>query len=296
MKIAILSRNPALYSTQSLVRAGRKKGHYMVVIDHMRCDLFLEKNKPQIYYENDRLKGIAGIIPRIGSSVTGYGLSVIQQFEAMGIFTTLSSEALMKSRNKFRSMQILTSAGLNIPKTILSNNPYTTTELLEMLGKPPYILKLATSTHGMGVIKSDDIQNAETIVDAFYRNKNRVLMQEYIGEANGADLRVFIVDGEIVGSMKRQAREGEFRSNLHRGAYAEPISLTEQERSTALKAAQLMGLKIAGVDMLQSKRGPLVLEVNASPGLEGIERTTGVDIANSIISFVERKLKRRHRF
>lgn len=265
----------------------------MRVIDHMRCDLVVEKNSPQIYYENEKLQGISAIIPRIGSSATDFGVSVIQQFEAMDIFSTLSSEALLKSRNKFRSMQILSAHGIAIPKTILSNNSYTTSELLDLLGDPPYILKLGVSTHGIGVIKSDDKQNAETILDSFYRTKTRVLMQRFIKEANGADIRVLIVDGEIVASMKRQARPGEFRSNLHRGASAQPISLSEAEKETALRASRLMGLRIGGVDILQGKEGPIVLEINASPGLEGIETTTGVDIAGRILDFVERNVKKR---
>lgn len=265
----------------------------MIVLDHMRCDLLVEKNRPRILYENEEISGINAVIPRIGTSATDYGLSVVQHFESMDVFTTLSSEALIKSRNKFRSLQILAANGLGVPKTILSNNSYTTSELLQKIQGPPYILKLSKSTHGIGVIKSDSLQNAETILDAFYKTGSKVLMQEFIEEADGADIRILIVNGSIVATMKRQARKGEFRSNLHRGGSAIIITPTDAERHLALRATELMGLKVAGVDILRSNKGPMVLEINASPGLEGIETTTGIDIAGDIISFVESKVKKR---
>lgn len=291
MKIAVLSRNPALYSTQSILRAGRKRGHYMIVLDHMRCDLLIEKGHPSLFYENERISGVKAIIPRIGASATEFGVAVIRHFESKGVFSSLSSEALLRARNKFHAFQILASNGVTIPKTIMSNNPYSSSELLRRLPGPPYIIKLLNSTHGIGVIKSDTTINALSIIDTFFKTKQRALLQEFIAEAEGADLRAFIVDGKIVASMKRQAQNGEFRSNLHRGATARQIMLTQEEQDMALRSAELLGLKVAGVDILRSNRGPVVLEVNASPGLEGIETTTGMDIGGKIVEYVERNYK-----
>ena len=296
MKIMVLSRNPALYSTQRLMQAGRQKGHHMIVVDHMRCDMIINRNNPELYFEGEKLKGINAVIPRIGSTATGFGEAVLRHIEAMNIYSTLRPDALIRSRNKFRAYQILASNGIHIPKSILSNNPWTTDMLLRKLGDAPYIIKLMNSTHGMGVIKSDSHQNAITIVDAFNKARQRMVYQKFIKEAAGTDLRVFVVDGEIVASMMREAQDGDFRSNLHRGGISYLVELSEIEKNISIKAAKVLGLGVAGVDILRTKNGPMVLEVNASPGLEGIEGTSGVDIAGKIISMVERKIKRKHSF
>ena len=288
MKIAILSANPNLYSTKRLIEAGKKKGHEMIVIDHTKCDLVIEKKKPIIIYKNERIQGIDGVIPRIGASVTFFGTAVVRQFEMMKIFTATESQALVRSRDKLRSLQILARAGLDLPKTVFSNYSKNVSNIVDKVGGAPLVIKLLEGTQGLGVVLADNKNSAETILEAFNGLKARVIVQEFIKEAKGADIRVFIVDGVVVGAMKRQGKEGEFRSNLHRGGSAEIFQLSDEEENAALKAAKSMGLGIAGVDMLQSARGPLILEVNSSPGLEGIENATGKDIASQIIKYVER--------
>ncbi|MDC0015185.1 30S ribosomal protein S6--L-glutamate ligase [Flavobacteriales bacterium] len=288
MKIAILSANPNLYSTKRLIEAGKKKGHEMIVIDHTKCDLVIEKKKPIIIYKNERIQGIDGVIPRIGASVTFFGTAVVRQFEMMKIFTATESQALVRSRDKLRSLQILARAGLDLPKTVFSNYSKNVSNIVDKVGGAPLVIKLLEGTQGLGVVLADNKNSAESILEAFNGLKARVIVQEFIKEAKGADIRVFIVDGVVVGAMKRQGKEGEFRSNLHRGGSAEIFQLSDEEENAALKAAKSMGLGIAGVDMLQSARGPLILEVNSSPGLEGIENATGKDIASQIIKYVER--------
>lgn len=288
MKIAILSANPNLYSTRRLVEAGRKKGHEMVVIDHTKCDLVIEKKKPIIIYKGKEIKDVDGVIPRIGASVTFYGTAVVRQFEMMKTFTATESQALVRSRDKLRSLQILSRAGLDLPKTVFSNYSKNVANIIEKVGGAPLVIKLLEGTQGLGVVLADNKNSAESILEAFNGLKARVIVQEFIKEAKGADIRVFIVDGVVVGAMKRQGKEGEFRSNLHRGGTAEIFQLSDEEENAALKAAKVMGLGIAGVDMLQSARGPLILEVNSSPGLEGIEAATGKNIALQIIKYVER--------
>lgn len=288
MNIAILSRNPALYSTQSLVNAARKRNHFVRVFDHMHCDLVIEESKPCIYYHGQQVKNIQAIIPRIGNSATTYGSSVIRQFELMKIFTTLKADPLLQARDKISCMQILAANGIAVPKSTISNNLMTINQMIDEVGPMPVIIKLVNGTHGLGVMLAEQKKMAESIIEAFYKTKQRVFLQQFVAEAKGADVRVFIVDNEVVGVMKRQAAEGEFRSNLHRGATSEVIQLKENEMDIAKKAAKVLGLKVAGVDMLQTSKGPLVLEVNASPGLEGIETTTGRDIASKIIKYVEK--------
>ncbi|HMS97586.1 MAG TPA: RimK family alpha-L-glutamate ligase [Saprospiraceae bacterium] len=290
MNIVVLSRNPSLYSTQAIVDAGRKKHHYVRVLDHMFCDLLIEKDKLEIYYNFQKLENVHAVIPRIGTTATSFGSSVIRQFEAMGIFTTLKAEALLKARNKLTCMQLLSGAGLGVARTGITNNLYTLPFIIDKVSTAPYIVKLATGTQGLGVILSESKSNAESIVEAFQKTEEKVLIQQFIEEARGSDIRVFVIDGKIVGAMKRQAKNGEFRSNLHRGAHSENVVLTSEEEEVALKATEVMGLHIAGVDMLRSHAGPLILEVNASPGLEGIEGTTQIDIAGKIIEFIERKV------
>ncbi|MCT4560160.1 MAG: 30S ribosomal protein S6--L-glutamate ligase [Crocinitomicaceae bacterium] len=288
MKIAILSRNPKLYSTSRLVEAGEKKGHEMLVIDHAKCDIVIEKKKPTIRYNDEVLKDIDAIIPRIGASVTFYGTAVIRQFEMMRVFSAIESQALMRSRDKLRSLQILSRAGLGMPKTVFSNYSKHTASIIKEVGGAPCVIKLLEGTQGLGVVLANNENAAASVIEAFNGLQARVIIQEFIREAKGADIRAFVVDGVVVGAMKRQGKPGEFRSNLHRGGSAEVIQLTDDEENAALKAAKAMGLGIAGVDMLQSARGPLILEVNSSPGLEGIEKATGKDIAKSIIRYVER--------
>lgn len=290
MNIIILSRNAALYSTQSIVNAARIRNHYVRVIDHMACDLIIEKGKPQILYNNQILDKIDAVIPRIGASATTYGASVLRQFEAQNVFLSLKATPLLRARNKLSCLQILAAAGIGVPKTIYCSNLYTLPNLLDSMGSYPVIIKLINGTQGMGVILAENKNNAESIMEAFHTTNEKVIVQKFIKEAKGADIRAFVVNGEIVGSMKRQARAGDFRSNLHRGGTAEKIILSPEEKETALKSVDILGLNIAGVDMLQTENGPLVLEVNASPGLEGIEGTTDVDIAGKIISYIEKSV------
>ena len=290
MKIVILSRNKSLYSTQRLIEAGENRGHEMLLLDHMKTVLVIEQGRPHIFFNGKEVTDVNAVIPRIGSSATFYGSAVVRQFEMMKIFTAVESQALVRSRDKLRSLQILARAGIGIPKTAFASSPKEKDidNVIESIGGAPCIIKLLEGTQGIGVILADNHKAAKSVIEAFMKIKANMLVQEFIKEAGGADIRVFIVDGQIVGAMKRQAKDGEFRSNLHRGGSASVIQLSPEERATAIKAVKNLGLGIAGVDLLQSKRGPLVMEVNSSPGLEGIEGATGIDIAGKIIEYVER--------
>lgn len=288
MKIAILSRNQKLYSTRRLVEAAEQRGHEVVVLDHLKCVLVIEKGNPHIYYGGQEVTGIDAIIPRIGTSVTFYGAAVVRQFEQMKVFSSVESQALVRSRDKLRSLQLLAKAGIGMPKTAFASAPKNIDNVLTQVGGAPVVIKLLEGTQGIGVILAETHKSAKSVIESFLALKANILVQEFIKEAGGADIRAFIVDGKIVGAMKRQGLPGEFRSNLHRGGSANVIELSKEERETAIKAAKKLGLAIAGVDMLQSSRGPLVMEVNSSPGLEGIEGATGVDIAGKIIEYVER--------
>jgi ribosomal protein S6--L-glutamate ligase len=288
MRIAILSRNSKLYSTRRLVEAAEKRGHVVRVLDHQKCVLAIEKNNPKIYYFGEEITGIDAIIPRIGASVTFYGTAVVRQFEQMNVFSSVESQALVRSRDKLRCLQLLAREGIGMPKTAFASTPKHTDNLLRQAGGVPVIIKLLEGTQGIGVILAETEKSAKSVIESFFSLKANILVQEFIREADGADIRAFVVDGKIVGAMKRQGLPGEFRSNLHRGGTAELVTLTEEERITAIKSVKRLGLAVAGVDMLRSSRGPLVMEVNASPGLEGIERATGVDIAEKIIEYVER--------
>ena len=290
MKIVILSRNKSLYSTQRLIVAGENRGHEMLLLDHMKTVLVIEQGRPHIFFNGKEVTDVNAVIPRIGSSATFYGSAVVRQFEMMKIFTAVESQALVRSRDKLRSLQILARAGIGIPKTAFASSPNDKDidNVIESIGGAPCIIKLLEGTQGIGVILADNHKAAKSVIEAFMKIKANMLVQEFIKEAGGADIRVFIVDGQIVGAMKRQAKDGEFRSNLHRGGSASVIQLSPEERATAIKAVKKLGLGIAGVDLLQSKRGPLVMEVNSSPGLEGIEGATGIDIAGKIIEYVER--------
>lgn len=288
MKIVILSTNPKLYSTKRLVEAGEQRKHQMLVIDHTKCDIIIEKKKPQVIYNGESINNVDAIIPRIGASVTFYGSSVVRQFEMMKVFSAIESQALIRSRDKLRSLQILSRAGLGLPKTAFTNYSKDVDRVIEHIGGAPCVIKLLEGTQGVGVVLAETHNAATSVLEAFHGMKARVIVQEYIKESNGADIRAFVVDGVVVGAMKRQGKEGEFRSNLHRGGTATRIELTDDEENTALKAARVLGLGIAGVDMLQSKNGPKIMEVNSSPGLEGIEKATNVDIAQKIIRYIER--------
>ncbi|MFC5047918.1 30S ribosomal protein S6--L-glutamate ligase [Aquimarina hainanensis] len=290
MNIKILSRNASLYSTDVLVQAAIKRKHNVQVIDPLNCDLVMEKKKPEIYYRGKKLDHVDAIIPRIGSSITYYGTAVVRQFEMMNVFTTVESQALIRSRDKLRSLQILSKAGLGLPKTVFTNYSRDIDGVIAHVGGAPLIIKLLEGTQGLGVVLAETKNAAESVIEAFNGLQARVIVQEYIKEAKGADIRAFVVDGQVVGAMKRQGKEGEFRSNLHRGGTASVIELTDEEEVMAIKAAKAMKLGVAGVDMLQSERGPLILEVNSSPGLEGIERATGKDIAKTIIRYIERSV------
>lgn len=287
MHLAILSRNANLYSTRRLVQAAEQRGHRVTVIDVLKCNLLMEKRNPGIYYQNGYLTDVDGVIPRIGASVTFYGTAVVRQFEMKKVFSAVESQALVRSRDKLRSLQILSRAGLGLPKTVFTNFARNVDPILETLGTP-VVIKILEGTQGLGVVLAENRNAAKSVIEAFHSLKVRIIMQEFIAEAKGADIRAFVVDGKVVGAMKRQAKEGEFRSNLHQGGSASVVRLNAEEKETALRAAKAMGLGVAGVDMLQSKRGPLVMEVNSSPGLEGIEKATGKDIAGKIIQYMER--------
>jgi ribosomal protein S6--L-glutamate ligase len=288
MNIKILSRNPNLYSTRRLVEAAQKRKHNVEVIDHLKCDLVIEKRKPSIIYKGESLADTDAIIPRIGASVTFYGTAVVRQFEMMGAFTTVDSEALVRSRDKLRSLQVLSRAKIGLPKTVFTNYSRDVESVITQVGGTPLVIKLLEGTQGLGVVLAETKNAAKSVIEAFNGLKARVIVQEFIKEAKGADIRAFIVDGHVVGAMKRQGKEGEFRSNLHQGGSAEVIELTDEEEIAAIRAAKAMKLGVAGVDMIQSTRGPLILEVNSSPGLEGIEKATGKDIAKTIIRYLEK--------
>ena len=291
MNIVILSRNPHLYSTQRLVKEGEARGHEMEVIDPLKCDIIIEKEKPTIYYKDRYLDYVDAIIPRIGSSVTFYGCALVRQFEEMGVFTIVTSDAIQRSRDKLRSLQRLSKAGIGMPKTVFTNYSRDVEEVIEHVGGTPVIIKLLEGTQGLGVVLAESKNAAESVLEAFNGLEARVIVQEFIKEAKGADIRALVVDGQVVGAMKRQGKEGDFRSNLHRGGSANIIKLNTDELKLAMNASRVLKLPVCGVDMLQSSRGPLLLEVNSTPGLEGIEGATGRNIARAIITFIESNRK-----
>lgn len=291
MNLVILSRNPNLYSTKRLIEEGEARNHQMEVIDPLQCDLIIEQEKPAIYYRDRLLDYVDAVIPRIGASVTFFGSAVVRQFEMMNVFTTVTSDAIIRSRDKLRSFQRLSKAGIGIPKTVFTNYSRDVVEVIERVGGTPVIIKLLEGTQGLGVVLAETKNAAESVLEAFNGLQARALVQEYIAEAKGSDIRALIVDGQVIGAMKRQGREGEFRSNLHRGGSANYIKMSEAELKLAIKAARVLKLPICGVDMLQSNRGPLLMEVNSTPGLEGIEAATEKNIAKAIITFIERNRK-----
>lgn len=295
MRIAILSRNPNLYSTRRLKEACENRGHEAVVLDHMRCSLIGQHQNPRILYNGEELEGIDAIIPRIGASVTFYGTAVVRQFEMKGVFSVNSSISVVRSRDKLRSLQIFSRHDIDIPRTVFTNHPKNVDALLKEIGGTPVVLKLLEGTQGIGVVLVETKKAARSVVEAFHGLNAYMLIQEFIAEAGGADIRAFVVNGQVVGAMKRQGAEGEFRSNLHRGGFAKMVRLTAAQRALALRAAKAMGLNMAGVDMIESKRGPLVLEVNSSPGLEGIEGATKKDVADYVVRYIEQNAGKNRR-
>ena len=288
MKIAILSQNEALYSTRRLIEAGEERGHEMRVINYLRCYMNITSHRPSIVYNDKPLENFDAIIPRIGASKTFYGTAVVRQFEVMGVFSTNESQAISRSRDKLRCMQILAKDGIGLPVTGFAHDTQDIDGLIETVGGAPLVIKLLEGTQGIGVVLAETYQAAKSVIEAFRGLDANILVQEYIKEAKGADLRCFVIGGKVVAAMKRQGAEGEFRSNLHRGGKAEKIKLTPEERSTAIRAAKAMGLRVAGVDLLRSNHGPVVMEVNSSPGLEGIEKAAEVDVAGKIIDYLEK--------
>jgi len=286
--IGILSRNRKLYSTARLVEAAEARGHDVRVIDVLRCYMDITSHSPTIHYKGEELTGFDAIIPRIGASVTFYGTAVVRQFEMMGVFSLNESVAITRSRDKLRSLQLLSRRGLGLPVTGFAHSPDDIDDLIDEVGGAPVVIKLLEGTQGLGVVLAETRKAAESVIQAFMGLNTNILVQEYIKEAGGSDIRCFVVGGKVVAAMRRSAAPGEFRSNLHRGGEAHKIRITPEERSTAQRAAKTMGLNVCGVDILRSNHGPVIMEVNSSPGLKGIEAVTGVDIATSVIEFLEK--------
>ncbi|MCB1377407.1 MAG: 30S ribosomal protein S6--L-glutamate ligase [Alphaproteobacteria bacterium] len=291
MKIALLTRNPKLYSHQRLMETAKARGHDIVPIDYLKCYMNITSKKPELRYMGEKLTGFDTVIPRIAASHTYYGLAVLRQFEMMGVYPLNESVAIGRSRDKLRSLQILARDGVGMPVTAFANDTSRTNDVLDIVGGAPVVIKLLEGTQGIGVVLSETPKSARSVIDAFHGADIAILAQEFIKEAEGTDIRAFVVGRRVIATMERKGTEGDFRSNLHRGGTAREATLTPAERATALKAAKAMGLNVAGVDMIRSNRGPLVLEVNSSPGLEGIEKTTETDIAASIIVFLEKNAK-----
>ena len=292
MKIAILSRNVKLYSTRRLVEAARQRGHEVHVLDVLRCYMNITPSKPEIHYKGEVLGGFDSVIPRIGASVTFYGTAVLRQFEMMGVYPLNESVAISRARDKLRASQLFARKGIGMPVTGFANKPDDIVDLIKMVGGAPLVIKLLSGTQGIGVVLAETRKAAESVIESFLGLKASVLVQEFIKEAGGSDIRCLVVGEKVVAAMRRQGKEGEFRSNIHRGGTAHQVAITREERTTAVRAANTMGLNVCGVDILRSSRGPLVMEVNSSPGLEGIETVTGKDVAGAIIQFLEKNAKR----
>ncbi|MBU6228802.1 MAG: 30S ribosomal protein S6--L-glutamate ligase [Cyanobacteria bacterium REEB459] len=286
MKIVILSRDSTLYSTRRLKEAGEVRGHAIQIIDHMRCYMNITSHHPKVMYQGQPLVEVDAIIPRIGASSTFYGTAVVRQFEIMGVFTANTSMAISRSRDKLRSLQIMARRGIGLPVTGFAHSTKDIDGLVDIVGGAPLVIKLLEGTQGIGVVLAETQQAAKSVIEAFRGMDANILVQEFIKEAGGMDIRCFVIGDKVVAAMKRQGAPGEFRSNLHRGGSAARVRLTPEERSTAIRAAKAMGLRVAGVDLLRSNHGPVVMEVNSSPGLEGIEKATEIDVAGKIIDFV----------
>lgn len=291
MKIAMLARNAQLYSHRRLKEAAEERGHTLDIIDTLRCYMNIATRRPEVYYNGEKLTGYDAVIPRIGASITFYGTAVLRQFEMMGVYPLNESVAIGRSRDKLRSMQLMARDGIGLPVTTFAHDPKQTEEVLKLAGGAPIVIKLLEGTQGIGVVLADTDRSAKSVVEAFRGADVHILLQEFIKEAGGADIRAIVVGGKVVAAMKRKGAEGEFRSNLHRGGSASVVRLTPEERATAVRAAKSMGLNACGVDMLRSNHGPVIMEVNSSPGLEGVEKATGKDIAAMIIEYLEKNAK-----
>jgi ribosomal protein S6--L-glutamate ligase len=291
VKIGILSRKRSLYSTRRLVEAGQQQGHEVQVIDTLRCYMNITSHKPEIHYRGENITGFDAVIPRIGASITFYGTAVVRQFEMMGVFSLNESVAISRSRDKLRSLQLLSRKGIGLPVSGFAHSPDDIQDLIKMVGGAPVVIKLLEGTQGIGVVLAETQKAAESVIEAFMGLKANILVQEFIKEAGGADIRCLVIGEKVVAAMERRAKEGEFRSNLHRGGTASLIKITPEERSTAVRAAAAMGLNVAGVDILRSNHGSVIMEVNSSPGLEGIEKATGKDIAGMIIDFIVKEAR-----
>lgn len=291
MKIALMCRNAELYSHRRLVEAAEERGHEIDVVNHIKCYINITSHRPAIYYQGRKLEGYDAVIPRIGASVTFFGAAVLRQFEVMGVYPVNESVAITRSRDKLRSLQLLARRGIGLPVTVFAHKTSNAEDIIDMIGGPPVVVKLLEGTQGIGVILGETQKAAESIIQAFGGVNANILVQEFIKEASGEDLRCFVVGERVVASMLRRGKEGDFRSNLHRGGVSEKAKITPQERATALGAAKAMGLNVCGVDMLRANHGPVVMEVNSSPGLEGIENATGVDVAGKIIEFIEKNAR-----
>lgn len=291
MKIAILSRGKKLYSTQRLKEAAESRGHEVQVIDYLRCYMNVDAQNPSIHYKGTALPTFDAIIPRIGATHTFYGTAVVRQFETMGTYTINPSIAITRSRDKLRSQQLLTMKGINMPTTGFAHSPGDVVDLIKMVGEPPLVIKLIEGTQGIGVVLAETKKAAESAIQAFMGLQANIIVQEFIKESKGSDIRCFVIRDKVVAAIKRQAEPGDFRANIHRGGAATPIKITKLEREAAISAAKIMGLRVAGVDMLRSDKGPLILEINSTPGLEGIESATQKDIASLIIQHIEKHAK-----
>lgn len=294
MNIVILSRNRELYSTRRLREAAKLRGHDVHIINYLRCYINITSHHPKVMFAGDELVGVDAVVPRIGASHTFYGTAVVRQFEMMGTFTLNKSQAITRSRDKLRSLQILAKKGLGLPVTGCAHSTKDVQGLIKIAGGAPLVVKLIEGTQGIGVVLAETSKAAESVIEAFRGLDAHIMVQEFVKESRGADLRCFVVGDKVVAAMLRQAQGGEFRANIHRGATGHQVKISPEERTTAIRAAQAMGLNVAGVDILRSSRGPVVIEVNSSPGLEGIERTSGVDVADKIIEFIEKKATRGH--
>jgi ribosomal protein S6--L-glutamate ligase len=286
MKIAILSQDASIHSTKRLKEAGEARGHEIRVINYLRCYMNITSHKPTVVYNGKPLESFEAIIPRISASKTFYGTAVVRQFEVMNVFTANDSQAISRSRDKLRCLQILAREGIGLPVTGIAHATQDIDGLIETVGGAPVVIKLLEGSQGIGVVLAETHQAAKSVIEAFRQLEANILVQEYIKEAKGADLRCFVIDGQVVAAMKRQGTKGDFRANLHRGGKAEKVKLTPEENATAIKATKAVGLRVAGVDLLRSNHGPVVIEINSSPGLEGIEAATGIDVAKKIIDFV----------
>ncbi len=291
MKIALLCRNADLYSHQRLLESARARGHEIEAINHIRCYIDIASHRPEIHYNKRTLEGFDAVIPRIGASVTFFGTAVVRQFEMMGTYCLNESVGISRSRDKLRSLQLLSRQGIGLPVTVFAHKTSNAQDILEIIGGAPVVIKLLEGTQGIGVVLGETPRAAESIIQAFGGVNTNILVQEFVKEARGEDIRCLVIGDKVVASMMRRGKEGDFRSNLHRGGSAKPIKITPQERATAVSSAKAMGLNVCGVDMLRSNHGPVVMEVNSSPGLEGIEKATGINVADLIIDFIEKNAK-----